>query len=146
MEKHGSCLCGTVKFSVTGKIKGVGQCHCSQCRKVSGTNGNAIFLVPVADFTWVSGESHQVEYELKPTWGTTRCKTCGSPLPKSIDGRQVWVPAGLMDDPLETAIGMHIFCASRADWDRPSASPLEFPEFPSEDVASQVYESKWFDK
>ena len=41
----GSCLCGAVAFEVDGPVAGVGQCHCSLCRKVSGTASNAVFIV-----------------------------------------------------------------------------------------------------
>jgi hypothetical protein len=29
----GSCLCGGVRFEVDGPISGMGNCHCSDCRK-----------------------------------------------------------------------------------------------------------------
>ena len=32
----GSCLCGAVAFSVSGPLRDVTSCHCSQCRKTSG--------------------------------------------------------------------------------------------------------------
>jgi hypothetical protein len=35
-----------------------------------------------------------------------------------------------MDEPLGTDIKMHIFCASRADWDRAARDALEFDEWP----------------
>lgn len=128
--RKGSCLCGACTFEVTGDIRGVGQCHCSLCRKSAGTNGNAVFLVPLEHFSWLTGEDHQVTYQHKPSWSVTRCKTCGSPLPVSHDGSQVWVNAGLMDDPLGANIKMHIFCGSRADWDVESDTATHHHEFP----------------
>ena len=130
--KHGSCLCGACTFEVAGPVRGVGQCHCSLCRKSSGSNGNAIFLVPVERFTWLQGEDHQTTYTRPNSkWSISRCSTCGSPMPRSYDGKQVWVVAGLMDDPLEVGIEMHIFCGSKADWDFESETALSFEEFPS---------------
>ena len=110
----------------------MGQCHCSQCRKVSGTNGNAIFLVGAKRFDWLSGGDHTEKFSLPSGWSVTRCQTCGSPLPRSYDGKQVWVTAGLMDDPIETDIQRHIFCGSRADWDTESPSSEGFEEFPTQ--------------
>lgn len=131
MEKRkGSCLCGNVKFKVIGDVRGVGSCHCSKCRKVSGTNGNAVFLVPVNDFEWIEGQENTDEFTFPNGWGVTRCSNCGSPLPASHDGKQFWVQAGLMDDPLDTDTKQHIFCASRADWDRESPNAKYFDEFP----------------
>ena len=130
MTKKGSCLCGAVAFSVSGTIRGVGQCHCSLCRKTSGTNGNAVFIVPNENFSWIKGADHQTRFELKPTWSVTRCQTCGSPLPSSHDGKQTWVIAGLMDNDLDVKMEMHIFCASKADWDVESDTAQSFDEFP----------------
>jgi hypothetical protein len=117
----GSCLCAGVTFEVDGPIRGVGSCHCSKCRKVSGTAGNAQFIVRAERFRWLSGQESLVTFKLADGWGPSRCATCGSPLPASYDqGRRMWVPAGLMNDPLGTGITQHIFCGSRADWDRES--------------------------
>ena len=35
-KRHGRCLCGAVTFKVTGKLRKVLVCHCSQCRRSSG--------------------------------------------------------------------------------------------------------------
>ena len=32
----GSCLCGAVRFEVSGPVEGPSVCHCTQCRKQSG--------------------------------------------------------------------------------------------------------------
>ena len=127
---HGSCLCGAVTFSVAGSVAGVGQCHCSQCRKVSGTNGNAVFIVRKERFEWLSGEAHVKTFALASGWSVLRCETCGSPLPQCHDGHRVWVHAGLMTDDLGTDIKRHIFCGSRADRDRNAADVEEFEERP----------------
>jgi hypothetical protein len=113
----GSCLCGGVTFEVDGPIVGIGQCHCSLCRKVSGTASNAVFIVGNRRFRWTQGESSKRRYVLRNDWGPTRCTTCGSPLPESHDGKRYWVPAGLMDAPLNTTVQMHIHVASKADWE-----------------------------
>ena len=32
----GSCLCGSVRFRISGHLRGVVYCHCWQCRKQTG--------------------------------------------------------------------------------------------------------------
>ncbi len=130
MSRRGSCLCGAVSFEVTGQIRRVGSCHCSKCRKVSGTGGNAQIIVPNKAFGWLSGQTATSNFRFETGWGILRCATCGSPVPESHDGARTWIPAGLMDDPIETDIKVHIFCASRADWDRESPDALHFDELP----------------
>jgi hypothetical protein len=127
----GSCLCGAVKFEVDGPIAGVGQCHCSLCRKVSGTASNAVFIVGRRRFRWTQGDDSKRRFILRNDWGPTRCITCGSPLPESHDGKRYWVPAGLMDVDLDTSIQMHIHVASKADWDAIHGDASQFPNGPA---------------
>ena len=61
---RGSCLCGGVRFEITGRVSGIGQCHCSLCRKASGTASNAVLLTSTRSFRWVRGE------DLAQRWGT----------------------------------------------------------------------------
>ena len=128
--RTGSCLCGRVRFAVTGEIEGVGRCLCSQCRKVSGTNGNAVFIVPNDRFEWLEGESSTTNFSLPSGWSVLRCRECGSPLPQSHDDKQTWVTAGLMDDDLMASVRLKIFAGSRADWDHDASNLIEFEEMP----------------
>ena len=128
--RAGSCLCGSVRFAVDGPIRGIGQCHCSLCRKVSGTDGNAIFLVPEESFRFTEGQDFVEHFSLRETYGVTRCSRCGSPLPACHDGRQFWVPAGLMDDPLEAEVMLHIHTRSKADWVRIPEHHRQFETWP----------------
>src|SRR3546814_3786648 len=58
---RGSCLCGEIRFEIDGKIGAAGQCHCSKCRKVSGTDGNAVFYASTAGFR--RSEEHTSELQ-----------------------------------------------------------------------------------
>jgi len=115
--RRGSCLCGARTYEIEGELDGVWMCHCSLCRKVSGSSGIAILVVPLERFRWVTGADHARTYQLRPTYSVTRCATCGSPLPVEEDEKHVYVPAGTLDDPLGVGIAHHIFCGSKADWD-----------------------------
>jgi hypothetical protein len=115
--RKGSCLCGARVYEIEGEIDGVWMCHCSLCRKVSGSSGIAILVVRRERFRWVTGADHYRTYELRPTYSVTRCATCGSPLPVEEDENHVYVPAGSLDDLLGVGITHHIFCGSKADWD-----------------------------
>jgi hypothetical protein len=127
--KKGSCLCGARTYEIDGEIEGVWICHCSLCRKASGSNGIAIVIVPTEHFHWLSGEDHGVTYELRPTYSISRCKTCGSPLPAGEEDGQVFVTAGSLDDPIGVGIKRHIFFGSKADWDFEEANASSFEEF-----------------
>ena len=94
MKKRGSCLCGAFRFSIDGEVARVGQCHCSQCRKVSGTNGNAMTIVSKIDFEWLAEEAETERFSLPSGWSCMRCGTCGSPLPDSHDEERGLGPGG----------------------------------------------------
>lgn len=129
--RTGSCLCGARKYAIDGEIGGVWMCHCSLCRKASGSVGNAIVIVPKAQFRWIEGEDHGETYALRETYSITRCKTCGTPLPAEVDAANVYVTAGTLDVSLEEGIKAHLFCTSRADWDWDCDDARYFEERPT---------------
>src|SRR5262245_25038254 len=128
MRRKGSCLCGALAYEIEGDFDGVWMCHCSNCRKASGGAGNTILIVPRSRFHWRRGEDHHVTYALRPTYTITRCKTCGTPLPAEEDETNVYVTAGTLDVPLGRGVRTHLFCASRADWDRDEPDARYFDE------------------
>lgn len=115
----GSCLCRAVTFAVDGKYSPAGQCHCSKCRKVSGTEGNAVFLAAFSGFHWLSGEDNTKSFVVPGSAWTSRfCLTCGSPVPfPNSEKKFYFVPAGLLDDdPGFRGFRQHIFVGSKAPW------------------------------
>ncbi|MEM8696969.1 MAG: GFA family protein [Pseudomonadota bacterium] len=137
---RGSCLCGSVAFEITGKIGPVGQCHCSKCRKVSGTDGNAVFYTAYDSFRWVSGEEDIRRYEVPSGdgWSSTFCPTCGSPAPHTNTDRKIYfVPAGLLDDDIaHSGYAAHIFVGSKASWVEITDDAPQYVEgFGSEKIA-----------
>lgn len=126
--RTGSCLCGARRYEIEGDLDGVWMCHCSLCRKATGSTGNAILIVPRDRFRWLAGEDHGETYALRPTYTVTRCKTCGTPLPAEADEKNIYVTAGTLDVPLDAAIQTHLFCASRADWDHDAPDVRYFDE------------------
>lgn len=126
--RTGSCLCGARRYAIDGYLDGVWMCHCSLCRKATGSVGNAILIVPKERFRWLKGEDHGETFALRLTYTITRCKTCGTPLPAEVDATNVYVTAGTLDEPLGAGIRTHLFCASRADWDRDATDVRYFDE------------------
>lgn len=114
----GSCLCGGLQFEITGKFGPVGQCHCSKCRKVSGTDGNAVFYAAFDGFRWLNGQDHVQVYRHEENWASKFCKTCGSPAPfANKESKFYFVPAGLLDDdPGFRGYAAHIHVDSKAPW------------------------------
>ena len=74
----GGCLCGSIRYAITGPIKSVGLCHCNSCRKAASAPAMAWLTVQAADFCMVRGEPSVHRSSTKVT--RTFCGTCGSPL------------------------------------------------------------------
>jgi hypothetical protein len=128
---RGSCLCGGIRFAYARAVTQVGMCHCSRCRKVSGSASNATIVVPAADLHWLAGEDLRELYVTPTGWQTTFCRTCGSPVPQKLRGTEAyWVPAGALDGDPGLAIGGHIWVGSKAPWDEIGGSAPRFEEGP----------------
>ena len=56
---HGSCLCGAVRFEVTGAFESFFLCHCSRCRKDTGSAHGANLFSSTAKLAWLKGEDRK---------------------------------------------------------------------------------------
>ena len=113
--KHGSCLCGAVRFTVTGDLPPPDACHCVQCRKHSG-HCFASTDVPRSALT-VTGEEQVSWYRSSAQVRRGFCATCGSSLffdPLARDW--IGVAMGAFDTPTSTHLAMHIFVAEKGDY------------------------------
>ena len=115
---RGSCFCGACVFELNGRISALGKCHCSKCRKVSGTGSNAVLWARPQNLAWISGEDNVSSYQPATGWGTAFCTTCGSPLPiLDTEGGKWFVSAGLLDDDPEVTVRGHIWVSSKPSWE-----------------------------
>ena len=116
---RGSCLCGAVVFQVELPFRTFQYCHCSRCRKATGSAFGANLFVPAEQFTWEQGEELVRRFEL-PTakwFCTTFCATCGSSLPwVTRTGKAVIVPGGSLDDDPQARPKRNIHFDSGAAW------------------------------
>ncbi|MCB1666437.1 MAG: GFA family protein [Pseudomonadales bacterium] len=132
MSLHGSCLCGEVRFEIDGDFQNFYLCHCSRCRKDTGSAHAANLFSTTATLIWLSGTRLVKRFELAGTQhARSFCSQCGSALPgEQIHGALLVVPAGSLDD--EPALGpeAHLCTASRAGWDRELESLTCFPGLP----------------
>jgi len=115
----GSCLCGKVRFEITGEIQSIIYCHCSQCRKAQGsafaTNGN----VATEDFNFLSGVNELTGYESSPGQTKYFCKHCGSPIISKNESNpdNVRVRLGTIESDIIERPVAHIFITSKANWE-----------------------------
>ncbi|MEP4035781.1 GFA family protein [Pseudophaeobacter sp.] len=118
-QTTGQCLCGAVKFRISGEFESFFLCHCSRCRKDSGSAHSANLFSSTAKIIWLSGEEHIKTFRLSGTRHVKSfCSNCGSALPISLpEIGLIVVPAGALDSPFDMRPNAHICCSSRANWD-----------------------------
>jgi len=77
-ENTGRCLCGAVRYAVTGPLRPVIDCHCERCRRFSG-HYLAATSAAVPNVT-VEDPSRQLTWFPVPGAEYGFCRTCGGSL------------------------------------------------------------------
>jgi hypothetical protein len=115
----GSCLCQAVSYQFQGPEYVFQYCHCSRCRKFTGSAHASNIIVDPEQFEWLSGEDQvgRFEHPEAKHFATCFCKTCGSSLPwLAQSGAAVIIPAGTLDDDPEIKPSQNIYWKDRAPW------------------------------
>jgi hypothetical protein len=115
----GSCLCQAVTYQYHGPEYVFQYCHCSRCRKFTGSAYASNIIVDPKQFEWLSGEDMlgRFEHPEAKHFATCFCKKCGSSLPwMAKSGRVVIIPAGTLDQDPGIRPTQNIFWQDRADW------------------------------
>ena len=136
---RGNCLCGAVEFEIAGDLPDLYQCHCSLCRKVTGSSANAALRVAAAQFQWINGCDRIREFATESGFKSHFCDTCGSPVPNlTANDSAYWIPAGLLEDGGELELGAHLYLASRASWDVVAEVGEQFDEMPLAEALDEL--------
>jgi hypothetical protein len=109
----GGCLCGAVRYEVTGALRDVVLCHCAMCRRTHGHIG-AYTATPKAALRLVEARGLKW-YASSPIARRGFCDACGSTLFWEAAARDyISVAAGTLDVPtgLATVLQIHVESAS----------------------------------
>ena len=83
-QMTGGCMCGAVRYEVSGEPFLVSHCHCQSCRKHNG--GPVVTLAGFKkDQVHFSGDERRI-YASSPGVGRAFCGKCGTPLTWEGDG------------------------------------------------------------
>jgi hypothetical protein len=126
-DVEGGCLCGAIRYRVSGKPMNTMICHCETCRRAAGSPVVAWLTFARADFQL--GKGRPVEFSSTPPVRRSFCGSCGTPLtyshrdsPDSID-----VTTCSLDDP-------HSFPPTHHSWLSDDVAWVQFgdglPAFP----------------
>ena len=126
----GRCLCGGIRYEITGEITGAGHCHCAMCRQQSGAAFMTAGFVAPGEFHWTEGEDLIAHYESSPGAFRIFCKVCGSNLGAMEDEQVILIFLGTVSGDPGIRPAEHIFVASKAPWHEITDDLPQYGEFP----------------
>ena len=113
--REGGCVCGAVRFTVTGEPKRAGLCHCLTCRKAHAAAFLPFVVFAAEQFqargemrAWMSSPEH-------PRWF---CPACGSRVFTGL-GEEVELSSGSFDEPGLFTPEYEAWTPRREPWLRP---------------------------
>lgn len=111
----GGCECGAVRFTVTGALRDVVNCHCGQCRRFHGHVGA---YTNTARAALSFGEERGLRWYQSSSFARRGfCGACGSSLFwQALEGDVISIAAGCLDAPTGLRTVRHIFVAHRGDY------------------------------
>ncbi|SBS27040.1 Putative glutathione-dependent formaldehyde-activating enzyme [Marinomonas spartinae] len=115
----GSCLCASIQFELHGGITDPIYCHCSLCRKASGsafaTNGD----VNKSNLHLNDAKGTLTYYESSEGKRKYFCSTCGAPIysSNSVKPDKLRIRLGIIDSDIVERPISHNFITSKGNWE-----------------------------
>jgi hypothetical protein len=117
MPATGGCLCGAVRYEVSGPLRDIVACHCGMCRRQTGSFVHAT-AARLAEFR-VTEARGLAWYRSSPAAQRGFCRLCGSSLFWQAAGQPtVSIMAGSLDSTDGLRLAEHICVADKAGYYR----------------------------
>ena len=114
----GGCLCGAIRYEINAPPISTGYCHCSCCRKFSGSAVNAWTAFPASSVRFLDGEPHY--FASTPIALRGFCQKCGASLTyKLVQPREtvyLVLHTSSLDQPENFAPSIHSGIESKMPW------------------------------
>ncbi|NRB40862.1 MAG: GFA family protein [Pseudomonadales bacterium] len=125
MKVTGNCLCGKLSYEANTNKAELYQCHCSKCRRATGSSANANLIVKLGNFNWINEPTTLKQY-IKDNWVSSFCSECGAKAPIKDKANDIcYIPAGSLHQHQGLAVTSHIYVGSKAGWDVIGGSALQ---------------------
>lgn len=122
---EGGCHCGAIRYRVTA-VFDAGYCHCSICRRISGSAVMAWANAPAEAFALLRGSPRA--HATSERGARHFCGDCGSGLYWAADGEPyVSLGLGSLDDPEAVRPVVHVCYADKVSWFETADSLPRFP-------------------
>ncbi len=113
---EGGCLCGVVRYRITGEPMVVSHCHCNICRRASGAPFITWMTLLTSDFAYTAGPP--AIFRSSAEVGRDFCGACGTTLAFHHDAHpeEIDVSAASLDDPAQVTPQDHMWSGSMVPW------------------------------
>ena len=112
----GKCLCGAVRYAVRDEFTYAANCHCSNCRRTTGSAFKPFAGIRRDALRIVAGEERLMRFG-GDDGHDAHCGVCGSLLYSLVrEGAFVHVAMGSLVDAPTIRPDKHIFVGSKAPW------------------------------
>ena len=113
---RGKCLCGTVQYEVADAFTYALNCHCSNCRRATGSAFKPFAGIARTALTVTHDRDRLLVYGSEANHDE-HCAGCGSMLYSLVrDAAYVHVTLGTLTAPPTIRPSAHIFVGSKAPW------------------------------
>ncbi|OAN17999.1 ADP-ribosylglycohydrolase [Photobacterium jeanii] len=127
----GSCLCNKVQIEVPDDFEYMGNCHCSECRKFTGSDYSSVGGISSDKFRFIAGEEFVTIYPKSAETELAFCRCCGSSLfSHKLKTHKHNIRLGILDDVPTHKPSFHIFTASKAPWNEITDDLKQFEKGP----------------
>lgn len=131
MTLNGQCLCGAIRYQLTGAPRHVAVCHCRDCRRSAGAPMVSWAMYPESALTLLQGQPKTINSSGSAM--RSFCPDCGTGLfyrnavnlPGIVD-----VQSATLDDPDALPPGVQIQVAERLHWMQQAHELPAFERFP----------------
>ncbi len=114
---RGSCYCGTVQYAVPDRFDAAFYCHCSRCRRATGSAFKPMASIKFEHIRITAGQDDLLIYGDPGDTYDTHCRHCGSLLFSFIaENGNGHVTLGTLIDTPTVRPSFHIFAGSKAPW------------------------------
>lgn len=113
----GKCFCGSVRYKVADAFLYAANCHCSDCRRTTGSAFKPFAGIEREKLAVIGGEGDLMRYGNGEDAHDAHCRICGSLLYSVVrEGAYVHVAMGTLVDAPTIRPDHHIFVGSKAPW------------------------------
>jgi hypothetical protein len=132
--RTGQCQCTAVGFAFDGEPTDASFCHCSLCRRLSGSAFGAYIEVADSEFRITSGMDRLSRYKVTQNLESLFCGTCGASvyMTHARFPGYTYISLGALIDDHGIAPQYHQFVGSKAGWHEISDALPQFEEWPEE--------------